>query len=59
MRCMYRKRGHSTLKHRCAGSTSDTEGLVPSCNEALKYSGSSVPYESPRGQPCAVKVQIH
>lgn len=73
MQCMCPKRGHSVLKHRCSGSTSDTEGLVQSCNEVLKHSSSAVPCEllglSPAGslwvrQCCEngvgrVKVEIH
>lgn len=74
MRCTYHKCGHFALKHRCSGSTSDTEGLIQSCNEVLKCSGSPVPCEllgglSPAGslwvRHCCengvggVKVQIH
>ena len=44
MRCVCHGPGRVTLKHRCSGSTSDTEGLQ-SCNEVLKYSGRLVPCE--------------
>lgn len=63
---MHRKCGHSVLKHRCSGSTSDTKGLVQLCNEVLKYSGSPVPCELPQtralqgacGAGTAVKVGL-